>query len=219
MNPQVVQYQEHLFGCVFNQGLKKFDQLVRVERINNDYPARLALIVHRGNHRQLVTRAAQSKCHRCFACWCEAPAPNDCVDQCGLIIPVNLSTLSLGLGLNGGGRLSQLVWPMVCSCAGVKLRPLPGFLPRRPGLSVAAEPSPSRRSAVLTAVQLQPVCSTMRIAPTPLRCMRTTCLQRSCSTSRDCLRASSFCMNLDYTNHQSSLINRAGSIGQNDAPA
>ena len=45
------------------------------------------------------------------------------------------------------------------------------------------------------AVQLKPVCSTICITPTPLRCMRMTCLRRSCSTSRDCLRASSFCMN------------------------
>jgi hypothetical protein len=51
----------------------------------------------RGNHRQLVTRAAHSKRHRCFTCWCVAPAPDVCVDQCCLIAPGNLSTLSLGL--------------------------------------------------------------------------------------------------------------------------
>ena len=53
------------------------------------------------------------------------------------------------------------------------------------------------RCAVLAAVRLRPICSTICITPTPLRCMRTTCLRHSCSTSRDCLRVSSF-----YTNCQ-----------------
>ena len=44
-------------------------------------------------------------------------------------------------------------------------------------------------------VQLKPVCSTICITPTALRCMRTTYLRHSSSTLRDCLRASSLCMN------------------------
>ena len=107
MNSQVVQYQEHFALCIFDQRPEKLNELVRVERLINDHPGRLALIGHSRNHRQLVARADHRKRHRCFANRRVAPAPYICVDQCGLIASVNLCTFCLGFGFNGGVLLIE----------------------------------------------------------------------------------------------------------------
>ena len=58
MNLQVVQNQEHFALSILDQCPKKLHQLVRAERqimrLIDDHPARLGLIGHSRNHRQLV---------------------------------------------------------------------------------------------------------------------------------------------------------------------
>ena len=46
-----MQYQEHLLLGVFNQRLKKIDQLIRIERLANDHPVLTTLDGHCGNLR------------------------------------------------------------------------------------------------------------------------------------------------------------------------
>ena len=94
MNLQVVQNQEHLFACIFEQSGLKFDELVRIKGLINDHPAGLAQIGHRGNHRQLVTCTAHGHCHRCFARWRVAPAAHVSIDQSSLITPVNFCSFA-----------------------------------------------------------------------------------------------------------------------------
>lgn len=55
---QIVENQEHLPAGILNQHFEEFDQLVGVEVLVNDHPVCLALIRHRGNHRQLLPGAA-----------------------------------------------------------------------------------------------------------------------------------------------------------------
>lgn len=47
-------------GVIFDQRLKKLDQLDQVRGLINDHPTRLALIGHSRNHRQLVARTTHS---------------------------------------------------------------------------------------------------------------------------------------------------------------
>lgn len=60
VDSQVIQYQEHFSFGVLDERPQKFDQLVRVKRLINDHPTRLALIGHSRNHRQLVARTTHS---------------------------------------------------------------------------------------------------------------------------------------------------------------
>ncbi len=51
LDPQVIEYQEHLLACIIDQRLQKPEQPVQVEGYINKHPAGLALVGYGGNHR------------------------------------------------------------------------------------------------------------------------------------------------------------------------
>jgi hypothetical protein len=107
MAPQVVQNPEYLPASLLGQGFQELNQLVRVERLINDHPARLALVGDGGNHRQLLARATHCTGHGRLPCRYVTASAYIGVDQGGFIAPVNLRPFGLGALLNLGVLLIQ----------------------------------------------------------------------------------------------------------------
>ena len=75
MSVQVVRNQEHLPGCILDQGLQKFNPPACVKCLIDDHPARLALIGNRGNPeslRPLLLLKLKRPALRESPAWCEA---------------------------------------------------------------------------------------------------------------------------------------------------
>lgn len=107
MHPEVVQNQEHLLGRILDQGLKKLDELVAIECLVNDHPARLSLVGDGGDHRKFVACAADYVSHGRLPFGLVAPGTHIGVDHRRLISPVNLCILGSGLSGNDGVLLFE----------------------------------------------------------------------------------------------------------------
>jgi len=93
MHAEVVENQEHFLARALpinDQRLEEFDEFLVVKSAIDDHPTRLALIGHRGNHRQLLPRATDRHRDRGLSPGRVAATPHIGIHQCRFVTPVNL---------------------------------------------------------------------------------------------------------------------------------